>query len=74
MDASHGTGRRDLVEPMTLAGVAAGANGILVETHPNPEMSLSDSDQAIGLDVFMSLMDRVGSLRRALSPNKENAT
>ncbi len=74
VDASHGTGRRDLVEPMTLAGVAAGANGILVETHPNPEMSLSDSDQAIGLDVFMSLMDRVGSLRRALSPNKENAT
>lgn len=71
VDASHGTGRRDLVEPMTLAGVAAGANGILVETHPNPEMSLSDADQAIGLDVFMSLMDRVKRLRECLTPNKE---
>lgn len=67
VDASHGTGRRDLVEPMTLAGVAAGANGILVETHPNPEKSLSDADQAIGLDVFMSLMDRVKRLRESLN-------
>lgn len=70
VDASHGTGRRDLVEPMTLAGVAAGANGILVETHPNPEKSLSDADQAIGLDSFMSLMDKVSKIRKAISlPN-----
>ena len=47
VDASHGTGRRDLVEPMTLAGLAAGADGCLVEVHEDPEKSLSDSDQAI---------------------------
>ena len=55
VDASHGTGRRDLVEPMTLAGIAAGADGYLVETHPNPEGSLSDADQAISLDDFVAL-------------------
>lgn len=47
VDASHGTGRRDLVAPMTLAGVAAGAGGCLVECHYDPEKSLSDADQAI---------------------------
>lgn len=71
VDASHGTGRRDLVEPMTLAGVAAGANGILIETHQEPEKSLSDADQAIGLDVFMSLLDRVKRMRECLTTNKE---
>lgn len=71
VDASHGTGRRDLVEPMTLAGVAAGANGILVETHPDPEKSLSDADQAVGFDTFMSIMDRVYLIRNALKPRQE---
>lgn len=49
VDASHGTGRRDLVAPMTMAGVAAGADGFLVEAHPNPTASISDADQAISL-------------------------
>ena len=47
VDASHGTGRRDLVRSVTLAGVAAGADGFLVEVHPDPEKSLTDSDQAM---------------------------
>lgn len=55
-DASHGTGRRDLVVPMTLAGIAAGAGGILVEVHEHPEKSLSDSDQAIDPETFKKLM------------------
>jgi 3-deoxy-7-phosphoheptulonate synthase len=67
VDASHGTGRRDLVEPMTLAGVAAGANGILVETHTDPEKSLSDADQAVSLDTFMSIMNNVNAIRNALT-------
>lgn len=58
VDASHGTGRRDLVEPMTLAGLAAGANGFLVEVHPEPEKSLSDADQAFPLDRFHELYDK----------------
>lgn len=73
-DASHGTGRRDLVEPMTLAGVAAGADGILVETHPDPEKSLSDADQAVGLDTFMSIMSNVTAIRKVLKPRWESPT
>jgi 3-deoxy-7-phosphoheptulonate synthase len=65
-DASHGTGRRDLVGKMTLACVAAGANGILVETHPDPEKSLSDHDQAISFKQFEDLMYRVEYLRKTL--------
>jgi len=52
VDASHGTGRSDLVEAMTYAGIAAGANGFLVETHPNPLQSLSDPQQAYALEKF----------------------
>lgn len=49
VDASHGGGRRDLVLPLLLGGMAAGADGFLVEIHPDPENSISDSDQAIHL-------------------------
>jgi 3-deoxy-7-phosphoheptulonate synthase len=66
VDASHGTGRRDLVGPMTLAGVAAGADGLLVETHPDPKNSLSDHDQAISFKQFEDLMFRVEYLRKTL--------
>lgn len=55
VDASHGTGRRDLVRPMTLAGLAAGADGFLAEVHPCPEKSISDSDQAYPLQGFNDL-------------------
>ncbi len=63
VDASHGTGRRDLVEPMTLAGVAAGAGGMLLEVHENPEKSLSDADQAIDPEKFKVIMKKVRSIR-----------
>ena len=55
VDASHGTGRRDLVAPVTLAGIAAGASGFVVETHPWPDKSRSDADQAFPLGAFASL-------------------
>lgn len=64
MDASHSTGRRDLVPSMTLAGVAAGADGVLIEVHDNPEKSLSDADQAIDLNTFKDLIDKINSIRR----------
>lgn len=62
VDASHGTGRRDLVEPMTLAGVAAGADGYLVEVHPDPQNSLSDSDQAFDIGDLRTLMRRARNI------------
>lgn len=67
MDASHSTGRRDLVPPLTLAGVAAGANGILVEVHEEPAKSISDSDQAITPETFKYLMNKVGMIRQIVS-------
>lgn len=65
-DASHGTGRSDLVVPMTLAGVAAGANGILVEVHEDPLNSLSDSDQAIPPEAFRYLMNKVTVIKEVV--------
>lgn len=66
VDASHGTGRRDLVEPMTLAGVASGADGVLLEVHQDPEKSISDADQAITLDSFKNIMDKVNKIRMVI--------
>src|SRR3990167_4760481 len=52
VDASHGTGVANLVAPVTLAGIMAGADGILLEAHPNPTESLSDKLQALSFDAF----------------------
>lgn len=65
-DASHSTGRRDLVPTMTLAGVASGADGVLIEVHDNPEKSLSDSDQAIDPSTFNKLMTKINKVREAI--------
>ncbi len=59
VDPSHAAGRRELVAPLALAGVAAGADGLLVEIHPEPASAWSDAEQAIGLDDFVRLMDDV---------------
>jgi 3-deoxy-7-phosphoheptulonate synthase len=59
-DPSHGTGRRDLVAPMARAAVAAGADAILVEIHPNADKAASDAAQTLYLDQFAKLM---GELR-----------
>ena len=59
-DPSHGTGRRDKVPPMARAAVAAGADGLLVEVHPDPDHALSDGPQSLYAD---QLMDLVGQLR-----------
>ena len=58
-DPSHGTGRRDKVPPMARAAVAAGADGLLIEVHQDPERALSDGAQSIFPDQFARLMDEV---------------
>jgi 3-deoxy-7-phosphoheptulonate synthase len=55
-DPSHGTGRRDMVAPMARAAVAAGADAILVEVHPNADKAASDAAQTLYLDQFDTLM------------------
>jgi len=63
VDPSHGTGRSDLVIPMSLAAIVAGADGLLVEVHPNPIEALSDGPQSITPEMFAEL---VNHLRRIL--------
>ena len=55
-DPSHAGGRRDLVAPLAYAAVAAGADGLIVEVHPEPETATSDGDQSLDFDEFASLM------------------
>jgi len=62
VDPSHGTGRTDLVIPMSLAAVAAGANGLIVEVHPNPEKAMSDGQQSLTLEGFHRLMEKVRAI------------
>jgi 3-deoxy-7-phosphoheptulonate synthase len=56
VDPSHGTGRRSLVAPMVRAAVAAGADGLMVEVHPNPEMAFSDGAQSLTIEAFNAMM------------------
>jgi 3-deoxy-7-phosphoheptulonate synthase len=63
-DPSHGTGRRDKVAPMARAAVAAGADGLIIEVHPDPERALSDGVQSLYPDQFAQLMSEI----RAIAP------
>ncbi|HUL02921.1 MAG TPA: 3-deoxy-7-phosphoheptulonate synthase [Gemmatimonadales bacterium] len=66
VDPSHACGRRDLVPALALAAVAAGADGLLIEVHPDPEHASSDGDQSMELEAFSELMERVRDVARAL--------
>lgn len=59
VDPSHGTGRLSLIEPMSLAARAAGADGIMVEVHCNPAEALCDGDQSLSPGMFASLMNKL---------------
>ena len=67
VDPSHATGKRWLVKPMSLAGVAAGADGVMVEVHPRPDEALSDGEQSITLDQFAELMAALGPVHAQVS-------
>src|SRR5258708_30432377 len=56
VDPSHGTGKASLVAPMAVAAVAAGADGLIVEVHPDPENALSDGFQSLTPAAFRNLM------------------
>ena len=77
VDPSHGTGVRSLVPPMTLAAVAAGADGLLIEVHPNPAAAFSDGPQSLALADFEALMGNVravaGAMGRLVPPPAETA-
>ena len=62
VDPSHGTGRRDSVLPMARAGVACGADGVMVEVHNHPETALSDGPQSIYPEQFAGMMNELGQI------------
>ena len=66
VDPSHGTGKRSLVIPMARAAVAAGADGLLVEVHPDPENALCDGAQSLTLDMFGQLMKEIEPLAHVM--------
>ena len=65
-DPSHGTGRRDKVAPMARAAVAAGADGLLVEVHPDPDRALSDGAQSLRPEQFEDLMRQLRMIAPAV--------
>jgi 3-deoxy-7-phosphoheptulonate synthase len=65
-DPSHGTGRRDMVPAMARAAVAAGADGIIVEVHPNPDKALSDGAQTLFPDQFTQLVGELSLIAQAV--------
>jgi len=58
-DPSHGTGKWYLVAPMTLAAIAAGADGVMIEVHPAPDLALKDGPQSLTFDNFRQLMEQL---------------
>ncbi|HKB23913.1 MAG TPA: 3-deoxy-7-phosphoheptulonate synthase [Methylomirabilota bacterium] len=66
VDPSHGTGHWEYVEAMAMAGVAAGADGLLIEVHPKPEEALSDGSQSLKPERFAALIGRVRRIAQAL--------
>jgi 3-deoxy-7-phosphoheptulonate synthase len=65
-DPSHGTGKRDYVLPMARAAVAAGADGLIVEVHPDPDHALSDGAQTIRPDQFTEMVEQVRAIAKAI--------
>ena len=67
VDPSHPAGRREYVEPLALAAVAAGVDGLMVETHPRPEEAMSDKEQQLNFREFSTLYEKAMKIK-ALNP------
>ncbi|HLD36688.1 MAG TPA: 3-deoxy-7-phosphoheptulonate synthase [Planctomycetota bacterium] len=67
VDPSHATGRISLITPMSLASLACGADGIMIEVHRNPPEALSDKDQSMTPAQFAELMSKITTLKKAMN-------
>jgi 3-deoxy-7-phosphoheptulonate synthase len=67
IDASHGTGKNYMVTPLARAGVAVGADGLMIEVHSKPEEALSDGAQALTLDEFEQMANEVRAIHDVIS-------
>jgi 3-deoxy-7-phosphoheptulonate synthase len=67
VDPSHGTGRRDLIQPASRAALAIGADGLIIEVHPCPERALSDGAQSLNLEEFLKVMTGLSAPMRRVA-------
>jgi 3-deoxy-7-phosphoheptulonate synthase len=65
VDPSHAGGVAELVAPLSFAAIAAGADGLIVEVHPDPANALSDGDQSLSFGGFRGMMQRLGAFAEA---------
>jgi 3-deoxy-7-phosphoheptulonate synthase len=68
-DPSHATGKWYLVPSLSLASLAAGADGLIIEAHPDPDRASSDGGQSLTLENFAALMPRLGAVAAAIERN-----
>lgn len=77
VDPSHAAGKAELVAPLACAALAAGADGLIVEVHPNPSAAMSDGEQSLSIPQFEAMMQQLsviaGALRRPMLPLHEEA-
>ena len=66
VDPSHGTGKANLVPALARAGIAAGADGLIIEVHPNPAEALSDAAQTLNFEAFSHMMADVARIAAAV--------
>jgi len=66
VDPSQGTGRRELVAPMSYASIAAGADGLIIEVHPNPDHAIKDGAQSITIPQFQTMMPQMARIAEAV--------
>ncbi|MEK7528553.1 MAG: 3-deoxy-7-phosphoheptulonate synthase, partial [Patescibacteria group bacterium] len=66
VDPSHGTGKPSLIAPMARAAVAAGADGVMIEVHPNPSVAKCDADQALNIKQLQEIMESLGPIAKAV--------
>ncbi|MEG1256315.1 3-deoxy-7-phosphoheptulonate synthase [Clostridium sp.] len=66
VDPSHGTGRRELIKPMSFAAVATGADGLIIESHTTPDNSISDARQTINVEGLKEIMNKCNTLKGIL--------
>ncbi|ACV59409.1 3-deoxy-7-phosphoheptulonate synthase [Alicyclobacillus acidocaldarius] len=74
VDPSHGVGKRAFVRPMARAGVAAGADGVIVEIHPVPDQAMSDAAQTIDYEEFGRMVQEVNRVAQALAESEDGAS
>jgi 3-deoxy-7-phosphoheptulonate synthase len=67
VDAAHGTGHNYMVGPLARAGVAAGADGVMIEVHPRPESALSDGEQTLTIDEYHRLVQQLRGIRQLVA-------